>query len=307
MSLLAFITQEGQVAPEAFTGPTSPPYNVDTFLTFMDPYGQFGSGVHVDVLDFRVRGWRGWRYWMVFTPYHNKNVRQENPCVFAAHEPTKFVPVGANPVYPAPTNPAQWNSDTELLHDPTTDELILMFRDGDFIPNYARTDDGITWPAQPTVVPWPGVTEEILSPSYVHDGTQWVAWGIQHDTRAVYRWTAPAPEGPWSAPQVCTGFRSNVWHFNIVQDDLGKFYCLSHLHNGTAFALSSTDGITWVGNPARMLEPRGEGYWDGTEMYRSGITLHENGTHMRVWYTGHGTGSDSWRVGYTQIPLSEWP
>lgn len=287
---------------------TSETYNSTGFLSFTDPYGRGGSAVHPDVYDFGTGGWRGHRFWMVCTPNYSNNYRTENPSIYYADTATAWVEATSNPIYPPPTNTAQWNSDTDLEYDPTSDELVLIFRGGDFAPRISRSGDGAAWSASPTVFAWPGVTEEIVSPSLLRtaDGT-WHAWGIAHPSRIMYHWTAAAPEGPWSLPVACSGWNTDIWHFNVVEH-AGRLLCLMHegWTTGTAYTASSGNGIAWAKNPSPVLEPN-TGGWDTTELYRSALTVHENLSAARVWYSGRGPTSDSWRLGYTEIPLSKWP
>lgn len=295
--------------------PVGAPYNVPATTTIPTPDGT-GAGVHPDVVDFGGTPWRGYRFWMAFTPYHNNDARQENPCIVASRNGlTWHTPEGlTNPTHPAPVNPSQWNSDTELAYDPTADQLILMWRNGSFVPCVARSSDGVTWtPATASPVTWTTVGEEVVSPSIVRlDDGSWAMWGISHPSRTLYRWSAPAAEGPWVNPTVCSGFGANVWHLNVVRAG-GGYRMIMHegwdaaSGGSTAYAASSPDGLSWTRAGTPILSPDGTG-WDGAELYRSALQHHENGTHMRVWYSGRPSGAvKDWRIGLTLVPLAEWP
>lgn len=284
------------------------PYHAPGFLRFTDAYGHDGSVVHPDVVDTGPAGWNGHRYWMACTPYYRNDYRQENPSVYWADTPTEWVEATTNPVYPPPAKTSRWNSDPDLVLDPDTGEMALLFRDGRFTPHVARSADGVTWPASPSALRLPGVKEEMVSPSLLRVGSEWWLWGIAHPSRVMYRWTAPRIEGPWKGPVTCTGWNADAWHFNMVEHG-GRLLCLMHegWTTGTAFAASSSDGVVWSKNPRPILVTGRADTWDSLELYRSAMTVHENGTTMRVWYPGRSDTSDSWRLGYTEIPLSEWP
>lgn len=286
--------------------PTSAPYNVDHWLTFDDPYGHDGSVVHPDVLDFGEAGWRGRRYWMAATPYWMEDAGLENPCLWASDDVMHWEPAGSNPIYPAPP-PPNWNSDTDIIHDPATDELVLIFRRGDFKTVAARSSDGVTWPTTPTLLDFPGFTGELVSPSLVLAGSTWHAWLIRHPEGTMHHWTAPQVEGPWTLVGECTGWGGG-WHMNVVHDGT-KFLMLTHrgARNGDAYCQTSIDGTAWATGTLPVLVRGRAGKWDSNILYRSAIVLHDTDPVMRVWYCGTGPGSWSWRLAYTEIPLTEWP
>lgn len=307
---------QGTLPAPGYTIPTAAPYNVgpDGRCTTPTPDGT-GSGVHPDVVDFGT-AWNGYRFWMAFTPYYNEDVDEENPCILASDDGhTWEVPPGlTNPIYPAPS--VRWNSDTDLAYDDTTGDLVLMYRDGYFRPCVARSSDGSTWlPATPTRATFAaGAYYEGLSHAILRlPSGLWAMWAVSSGltgVRTLVRWTAPAPEGPWDDPTACTGIDATIWHHNIAR--IGTtLYAMGHEDNvlNIVYAYTSTDGIDWARNPVPIIQ-KGIAYaWDGTELYRGALQPHEDGTHMRVWYSGRPLQlvSGSWRIGLTHVPLSEWP
>ena len=305
-----------------YTVPASAPYNVPQYVT-TPTYEGSGNTVHVDIVDFwtahGIRQWRGFRFWMAHTPFPDSRSVYENPSIIASNDGLTWVtPAGlTNPLYPTPAT--KWNSDTDLSYDPTTDQLVCVFRtyeDGAHQHVRMRSSDGVTWTAARRLIGW-SAPKENLSPALVRaeDGT-WMMFGIDV-SRTLRRWTAPTIDGPWSAPVTCTGFPVTSWHLDVIRvgdrllalvDDGKEIFYSPESEQGMYAATSTDGGLTWTRNPNRLIV-LGSGLWDNLDTYRGGLQLHENGTHVRVWYCGRkGTGpSDSWHVGLTEIPLTEWP
>lgn len=283
-------------------------YNSTGFMVFTDPYGHNGSVVHPDVLDFGSAGWRGHQYWIAATPYYGGNDKEENPCIYWADHPTQWVEATTNPVYPWPGS--RWNSDTDLVHDPTTDQLVLVFRDAAFDFVCARSDNGVVWPERTTRMEVPALGAERLSPALVRDPStgRWVMWTITVGGK-MWRLTADKIEGPWGDAQECTGLPSDIWHMNMIWHGT-RVLCLMQrtMAPGPLHLATSDDGgLSWRINDTPTIATGQKGTWDDHRIYRGALTLHPNGTHARVWYPGWGTGSDTYRIGYTEVPLSEWP
>ena len=319
MSLLTVGRRRG-TAPLPYTIPTTAPYNAPQHLT-TPTYDGSGNTIHPDVIDFwtthGIRQWNGYRFWMAHTPYPNTDDDYENPSILASHDGVTWVtPPGlTNPIYPSPAS--GWNSDTDLTYDVATGQLVLVFRgydQADPFPHFvARSSDGTTWPATATRLSMTR-PEENTSPALVRMSDGWAMWGVGYPSRTLRRWTATTPEGPWSGPISCSGLTSAAWHIDVCR--IGeKLYALIDEGRESEPALdaltiaSSTDGgLTWAVGSAPVIT-KGSGGWDSLALYRGTLQPHENGTHMRVWYSGRkGVGTmDSWHVGLTEIPLAEWP
>lgn len=292
------------------TPPLVAPYNAPTYATTPTPDGT-GSLLHPDVIDFRqINGgtWHGWRYWMAVTPYFNTNDNLENPCVLVSQDgQTWQVPSGlTNPIYPWPGG-SQYNSDTDLVYDPDADEVVLIYRNGDLHPHVARSADGVTWPPQATAITYTK-SGEIVSPAVIRVGPgQWHMYACQTSTGNVQRWTS-ANLLTWTGPQMATGLDAiESWHIDVIRHD-GKFYALINTYDPASdniYAATSSDGLAWMLNTAPVIAPSAGG-WDSQWLYRATLQPHERGDRFRVWYSALGPVA-SWRVGYTQIPLAEWP
>lgn len=304
------------VTPTRPTAPTSAPWNPNTYLAIPTPDGT-GSTVHPSVVDFGSgKKWHGWRYWMAHTPFFNSNDDLENPCIAVSNNGWQWVePNGVvNPIYPMPPSP-RFNSDVDLEYDPKSDELVLIYReqqgDGSHNTFLARSADGVTWPARAEPLNWvrPGTGDydQLLSPCIVRRGEgDWWLFTIRKGPSTLVRYQATGPEGPWGTLTTCTGFATNPWHLDVIWDGtkfLAIVDCLRGANDGLKLG-TSTDGHTWTFNNTPIILPR-PGTWDETQTYRPTFTPHENGTHMRVWYSA--SGPESYRVGYTELPLSLWP
>lgn len=283
--------------------PSTAPYNVPTHLT-TPTYDGSGQPVHLDVIDFHEEigdMWNGWRYWMVLTPYPASMDRFENPSLLVSNDAHNWqVPPGlTNPLYlPDPGSP--YNSDPDIVYDPATDEIVLFYRDYKTLKT-ARSSDGITWPATADTVDVGDGTA--LSPSFLKD----TSTGTWHRWNRIYHATAPASSGPYTAPAGYTGLLL-PWHLNVRFAPGGGYHMLYHSNNPVHRILtaSSADGNTWTSNPDPVLTV-GTHDWSGSALYRSAFTLNEAGTRYRVWYCGASTVGAVWHVGYTEIPLTEWP
>lgn len=307
MTLIAVARRRGP----GETFPAESPYNVPTYTTTPTPDGS-GSVVHPDVIDFRnepaVAGstWNGWRYWMAVTPYFNTNDDLENPCILVSQDgKTWQVPNGlSNPVYPWPGG-AQYNSDTDIAYNPEADELVLIYRTGTLAPVIARSANGVTWPPSASAISI-AYAGELLSPALVRLGANsWAMYAVAESPRKVQRWTS-TDLSTWAGPvdvTGITGMAATPWHLDVIRAH-GRFWMLVNTYTpDLLYAASSIDGIAWTLNTAAVMVPTFA--WDSEWIYRATLQPHESGDRFRVWYSARG--SASWRVGYTQIPLTEWP
>lgn len=327
MTLTAIGARRRTVAalpPPPYSIPTSAPYNVSTHAT-TPTYDGSGNAVHVDIVDFwtshGIRRWNGYRFWMGHTPYPNSNSAYENPSIIASNDGMTWVtPAGlTNPLHPKPAT--YWNSDTDLSYDPANDRLALVFRSyegGAHQHMVTFSADGVAWTPAARLTGWAS-PEESLSPAVVRAADEtWLMFGFGvAASRTLRRWTAPAIEGPWTSAAAGAGLPATSWHLDVIRigarlyalvDDGKEIVGAGTAEQGIFAATSDDNGLTWARNPTRLIV-LGSGLWDTTDTYRGGLQPHENGTHMRVWYCGRkGTGpANSWHVGLTHIPLTEWP
>ena len=338
MSLLAFFGAKPVEDPELPSDLVAP-YNSPNYITVPEVYPGKPGAVHPDVLDMVAltgERWNGWRYWMAFTPFHGANDTLENPCVAVSNDPAgPFVtPDGlTNPLFP--WQGVNWNSDTEIVFDPTTNKIGVIWRGLALRMPDGTTDstgewmwvkwsaDGVNW--SPTIDLWPRrdpkIQGECLSPAFTReeDGS-WTVF-LCHGMR---RWTAPHLTGPWTqeARPAVTGLPTGSlhWHSNVIRHR-GQYRFLSQIkvpegaaggrpshvpQTGEYSALYpgvSTDGGKTVrfGNP---LWPKYE--WEGVSakgFYRSAFLPNDNGADYDVWYSGTGS---NWRIGHMRVPQRLW-
>lgn len=314
MSLLIIAARGSDTTP--YQMPTAAPWNAPV-PAVVPTYEGSGVAIHPDVVDMRLHTasgtWRGWRYWMAFTPLSSEPA--ENPSIVVSQDGyTWQVPAGlTNPIDPWPgqaTGTDKWyNSDTDLSYDPGTGELLLIWREAREgidpaleILWLSRSTDGATWTAPVNIlqVETAGTTlpNKLISPSLVRlpSGT-WRMYMIRNYGGSYLE--APRPEGPWGATTAGSGFTAA--HVDVILH-AGTFYAVGHTTTGVKVG-ASTDGLTWATVDDLLLN--GSGRWD-SRFYRSTMQPHENGTHMRLWYSGNDNGPQGWRIGYTQIPLAAW-
>ena len=311
-----------------YTLPTSQPYNVDITARIPTPEGT-GQTVHPDVIDFKTQhgkdAWNGYRFWMGITPYPGGAPRTENPCVLASHDGFNWVvpPGGTNPLDPGVGSDSDANSDTDLTYDPVGDRLLLIYR---FYSLAAKTEDlylieskdGSTWSAKKPIIRMNGVADgtgkvtQALSPAMVRmSATDWRLFTCGNEGMPETVRTASNPYGPWSGPTVCTytGSGKDPYHMDAIKGPDGRFWAVA-MDNGF-FPAVSNDGVSWKTGPAFLSSRAGK--WDAW-VYRATMTPHENGTHMRLWYSAmNGTGlyptsygDQGWHTGYTLVRRDHW-
>lgn len=285
--------------------PATAPYNVPQPLV-TPTYDGSGQAVHPDVVDFHditpTGKWNGYRFWMAMTPYPYSASALENPSILVSQDGINWsVPPGlTNPLVDKP--PTGWNADTELVYDFHSGQLACMFIRTNEGVRITRTDDGITWTPHASVdfPDWSG-----LSPSVLWDENV-SAWRMWHNG-GLHTRTAPALEGPWTVGPGTSGAPSPIWHSNVQRGPNGEFHLLAHTEtnvNGVLLAASSMNGYTWVSNPTPLVTTAY--HWSAASLYRPTHVLHEDGDRYRVWYCGK-TIFGAYRIGYTEIPLTEWP
>lgn len=284
-------------------------------------YDGYDQTLHPSVVDFGGL-WNGYRWWMMHTPYPVgiSGVTadfNENPSLAASNDCVNWTPIGAQPLVPQPA--AGYNSDPEIVWNPNDARIEFWWRPVDGSGTrleHMHSADGVTWSAKADQSNAAQNGSSWVSQCIVrYSATEWRKWDRAEDggQAVLRRSTATNPEGPWSAPVTCstTGTPStatiNPWHMGIVRDpETDTLYMLAHTYGGGGInAATSTDGgmtWRWDGNPVLTGQV---GTWTEQGMYRPYPVLHENGTHMRVWYSAR-SAALGWRTGYAELPLTEW-
>lgn len=298
--------------------PTSAPFNVPIYAITPTPDGT-GRALHPDVVVF-AEPWNGWRFWMAVTPYPPDD-REENPSILCSRDGYQWhVPAGgSNPVFPWPgqgTDNANWyNSDTDMIYDPATDELVMIWREV-FTDVYEKiwlsaSGDGITWSEPAEIMHIDGDTEGlVVSPSLVRvAANDWRLYAVHAgaDERA---WYATDREGPYGDPDDLTTLKSGV-DFPVYHGDWirhgGRWLAVLHsVETGCDYAAVSADGLAWTVNPAPVVGIGAADRWDPSGTYRPTMQVDPSGDFAHVWYSVL-AGPFSCRVGYTRVPMSFWP
>lgn len=309
------------VAPYAI--PTAAPYNVPV-ANVTPTYDGSGQSVHPSVVDFAQNGhgtWNGYRYWMAHTPYFSGNDDYENPAILVSQNGYYWrKPPGLtrDPVYPMPVT--GFSSDTHLVYDPDTDEIVMAHRTTLDSVNHTiyatRSADGITWPETPSVGLAMPPEGQPVSPAIVRVAAgDWRLFALARDSRNLRMWWGPTPNGPWSGSVETAGASSSDgfwgWHLD-VQYIGGVFYAtidrgpLYLGHPDGLVGATSLDGLSWeLGGNFMTKAATG---WDDAQLYRACIQPHENGTHFRLWYSAQSNDTpEVWGTGLTHVPRSAWP
>lgn len=256
--------------------------------------------IHPKVLD-TVSGWNGYRYWMAFTPYpSNNDDSAENPSVVASHDGDTWVAPATNPIEPAPSgvqNGVKYNSDTHLLL--ISGVMYLVWRLYDNSNNqwierllYRTSANGTTWSASAPVnlqtTNASGQKSLLLSPAIEYFNGQFYCWTCRRDTSPVSceLRTAPAINGPWSAPQACSLALADTlrepWHLDVVRIPNGWAMLISDRRRSDGavgrllLAYANSAGINWT----PMSAPFSTG---APAIYRSSLV--RSGSGFDCWVT----------------------
>lgn len=223
-----------------------------------------GQATHPDVAYIPGGFGEGkWTYWMACTPYPHRNAQFENPEIFVSFDGIDWiVPSGLkNPVVPSPAIIGDHHSDPDLLFH--QDQLWLYYRQTtrSKIPNENRlfllkSSDGVRW-REPVEVLCDKTGRELLSPSVIHDGRQFLMWTVEiwgTDFCIVRRSSTNGIQ--WSPAAQCqlTGLElpRHAWHIDVIQEAdrlsaalvscIGQGGSKSRIH----YAYSEDEGHTWA-------------------------------------------------------------
>lgn len=310
--------------------PTARPYNVAQPLPTPIPaiYGPTNEAVHPTVVDFRLHGltdWHGWRFWAAWTPYPDTNDDYENPCIYVSSDGMTWEePAGvSNPLVYTPFDPTTHHSDPHLQYDPDTGTLWLMFRESGALNADPQrfvafsSPDGVTWTRSDVPPVWGLEHAHQVCPVLVRAKRgDWWLWSVD-GSLLVYR-NGCGPLGPFSRHRTCVitnpPASGRIWHFDVQPDRGGRGFVGLFGYIGdygvpggwSTYPARSLDGIAWT--LGLDVLPGRAGEWD-QEPYRPCIQIHGSGARYRVWYSArsHTSGRLVWRIGYTEIPVAEWP
>ena len=296
-------------------------------VAIQSPYDLAGTGVHPAVVDAGAGKWNGWRYWMAYTPYWRSVARYENPCILVSNDGQNWVvPAGlTNPIDPDPAGDPI-NSDPDLLlvggtlycyyrqHDPVSGAEQIMLR---------TSTDGVTWSAEVTTLDTPGNRLQTISPSIIHDGTQFV---LYYTKDAIVKRRTSADGVMWSAEGATTGITVLATHVAAIRGTDGRVHLLlqeigpeattqwaegartirvAKSANGTAFTVGTIPLLTSEHMAQRMIyrtcglveDRNGHDYY---KLWASCVSLGVASTAAEVLAEEAEPGPESYYIGYTE-------
>lgn len=222
-----------------------------------------GQACHPDVAYIPEGfGEKKWTYWMACTPYPYKNAYFENPELFVSHDGINWaVPPGlTNPLVPSLKTLGDHNSDPDILFH--KGELWLFYRETvrSKIPNenkicLMKSADGVRW-SVPLEVLSENNGSELLSPTVVYDGSQFLMWTVEilnGEFKIMRRYSQDGVK--WGAPLrgSMTGLHAprHVWHIDVIQDYerlsavLVSCVGLGGSESRIHYAYSEDQGLSW--------------------------------------------------------------
>lgn len=206
-------------------------------------YDKSGITIHPSVIDMG-RKWNGYRWWLADTPFKDDNDQLENPSVWGSNDRVNWeVPKGlVNPLQLPPAG--GYHSDTEIVYDPDTGQMICYWREVSSGGPYLRamtSTNGSSW-HWATVSPnamsagSPGITRH-------EDGT-W--WRFEYGSGAPHVYTAQAALGPWTYVGKGTGIPTNAWHGDVLRHRGRWLGVYAVLATREVFPAASADGLSWA-------------------------------------------------------------
>jgi hypothetical protein len=309
------------------TSVTSVPALIEEPFQLATPtYDGSGEAVHPDVLSL-PGGWRGQRYWVAMTPYAKSSTKLENPSVLVSDDGiTLHVPSGvANPIVQKPGRAPDYNSDPELVYEPSTDRLIMFYRLVEKRTNTIRvvsSMDGRRWRQErnafwvhghaavsPTVTAARGATPAMLW--YVDAGH-----GGCHasSTRVLMRSAIDSMQRvagvQWSEPQVTDLAQPGyvIWHMKVrYVPTKGEYWAVYSAFPQNAvgcdvddlFFARSTDGVHWqtFAEPLLRHEDRS---WSSAAVYRSTFLYYPESDELRLWVSARSV-EGTWSLGMARF------
>ncbi|MFQ6048502.1 MAG: hypothetical protein ACE5K7_03985 [Phycisphaerae bacterium] len=273
-----------------------------------------GSGyvIHPDVLIFQ-QPWHGHTMWMAATPYRCADY--ENPSIFVSEDGIQWVvPEGlTNPLVPDPNpeEPADCNSDTDIVYDPGTDTLHVYYREwlkSIWTVRIRRLSsaDGVVWSGPVTVMTL-SFTEDAISPAVIRRPDDWAMWARHGAGGVALRSSSDGLN--WSEPVLFdiplpSGF--SVWHLDVtcVPQFQSYWALINTVPYQNLYLAFSRDGLTWRTYEEPVLSPGPPGSWDEDHIYRSSLIYDPDRDVVRIWYSARDHGM--WpHIGYVEAPRAQ--
>lgn len=263
--------------------------NADTIIRLKNYLGNY-QNTHPKVLYFPQKLY-GHKYWMAYTPYPKGKPKYENPSIAFSDNGKTWYNIVSNPIDNPQGKSWQYNSDTHLVYNSTTERLEAWFRYADEHEQseiiYRMTStNGYVWQTKEVMHTSYGAhCARCLSPAILHDGDKYQIWLVNAEKKAIdyYESTTGADwqyiqsiNLPYDTSDV-SGY--TPWHIDVIWAD-GKYRMVVMAKHPaknipwTLFYTESVDNQSWL-TPYELLHPR-KGHWD-EQLYRSSIVQIDGG------------------------------
>ena len=273
----------------------------DATLLALATYDSSGQTIHPDIVHGHglTEG-----FWLAITPYPGGDLAKENPSIFRdAAGGTWSVPAGASNPLAVPSASYGYNSDPDIIFNPTDQRLWMYYRtySAQNVISVMRSADGARWDKPTIVVSVP--SHQLVSPAIVRGAPHapWLMWGVNSGpqgctaaTTVVERrtsadgltWTAAAPTDLVQPGQV-------VWHIDVqwipARLEYWALYntypagsnCATH----ALYLARSSDGVHWTVSPSPIARS-GLIEQFSDIIYRSTFLVDSKGTHVTLWISG---------------------
>lgn len=280
--------------------------------------------VHLDVLYFADK-WpdaNGWKYWMGYTPYPDE-IEDPNIVISQDGEGWEQVPNIDNPIDSALDG---YNSDVDIFMDTTGDSLWCVWRQV-VEDNHTRvmlraSANGSTWTATDTVIDLDDSVHVHLSPTYVHDGSNYRMYYISGSSLTNRLWyrSASHPTGTYGAAVQCT-VRVNgnidtwssreLWHVALTEvggELFGLFVSCASNYPGTLSRIHFARSVDWINFSMEsnyLLALGDTDTWDDDAHYRGNLVWFADSAKFKMWYPGFD--GSKWRIGHTDVHYTNNP
>ncbi|MDD3284777.1 MAG: DUF2341 domain-containing protein, partial [Patescibacteria group bacterium] len=291
--------------------------NAETYQT-IPTYDDSGQAIHPDIVYFDTP-WNGYKYWMAMNPYPNSDQTKENPSIVVSNDGASWtVPNGlTNPI---DNQPSGYDSDTDMIYDGNSNELIIYYREYSGSPATDKikrrvSSNGINWSEEENVLN--GAEGGILSPAVLKIENQFFMWyvdslgGGSSATNTLVKYiVSDNGISNWSQPISVSLSQPGyvIWHIDIKYiPEKQKYYMLysafpvgqSNDDGAALFFAQSDDGITWEVYNKKAINTYPTSSWDSRAIYRATFLYNDNSDMFRVWYSAKGN-DNSWHTGYTE-------
>lgn len=265
------------VLPPAGSPPPMPKLTNAVTNLSISTYDGSGQQVHPSVL-YCATAWNGYKYLMAMTPYPQGNNNYENPSMRYSNNMITWEQITGqpDPIIAAPANLSDFHADPNIYLNDSALHLFYTFNNGTIYNYHTTTTDGITWTTPIYMI---GLNN-VVSLSFLFNGSGWEAWGITYPGRVIKHYTT-SDLITWTEGDPIFGVDISgytPWHPEVKLYD-GQYQMLLLEGDGNRlFYLNSTNGIEWCAdenNPVLTGSGNGTAKWDEM-LYKSSFIYRDN-------------------------------